>query len=70
MTNKKQDMDTQPYIPRFRQPAQRPTAPPLRDMPTQMWQQPLPPDPSPEPVRRKDRLSLWLLTAVILAFWW
>lgn len=68
MTNKKQDMDTQPYIPRFRQPAQRPTAPPLRDMPTQMWQRPLPPDPSPEPVRRKDRLSLWLLTAVILAF--
>ncbi|MBE2220550.1 MAG: L,D-transpeptidase family protein [Anaerolineae bacterium] len=39
-----QDMNTQPYIPKFRQAAK-----PVREMETQMWQRPLP-EPEPEPV--------------------
>ncbi len=65
----KHDMNTQPHIPRFRQTAQRPpTAPPLREMPTQAWDRPLPPSPTPPPVTGTHWLSRLLLTAVILAF--
>jgi len=65
----KHDMNTQPHIPRFRQTAQRPpTAPPLREMPTQAWERPLPPSPASIPAPRTHWLSRLLLTAVVLAF--
>ncbi len=59
------DMNTQPYIPKFRQAVK-----PIREMETQAWQRPLPePEPEPTAPKRRSRVLMRLIeTVVILLF--
>jgi hypothetical protein len=56
-----QDMNTQPYIPKFRQT-------PIREMPTQVWERPLPEPEPPTPEHRPRRSLRWLETMMIILF--